>query len=57
MKVRGKNSLKFEVDDTVATGMISAGIVTAVDQPEPEPEPELEPEPEPPRKTRSTRAK
>ncbi len=47
MKVRGKNSLKFEVDDTVATGMISAGIVTAVDQPEPEP----------PRKTRSTRAK
>lgn len=32
MRVKGANGLEFEVADTVATGMIAAGIVEAVDE-------------------------
>lgn len=51
VKVRGDNGLEFELTDTVATGMIAAGIVAAVD------EPGEEPEVEPVKTTRSQRAK
>lgn len=35
MRVRGANGLEIEVEETVATAMIAAGIVEAVEEQEP----------------------
>ncbi|CRH67274.1 Uncharacterised protein [Chlamydia trachomatis] len=53
MRVKGANGLEFEVSDTVATGLIAAGIVEAIAEAEVEPEPEKATA----KKGRTTRAK
>lgn len=35
MKVRGLNGIEFDVEEAVATGMIAAGLLSAVDEDDP----------------------
>ena len=45
MRVQGTNGIEFELEDSVATGMIAAGLLSAIDE---DPQPPVDEDPQPP---------
>lgn len=64
MRVQGDNGIEFELEDSVATGMIAAGLLSAIDEDtsgsspaEGESQPPVDEDPQPPEDEDAKKAK